>query len=659
MSTLLHRPTAGELVSECKNLPDGWIVDWSDRMQRRYYYRAQTSMRGERTQWHKPTEQEEADRDRRRKERATADLKRKSNHHHHHHHRRSRSPRRHRSRSNSVHRSSHTHSHPSRRSRTRSRSSHRTSPERHHRHKNEDRHSDRKRSESPPPARTSNVNGFVPKEEDHEHDWGAEEQPNKRRRGGLGYEENGSSSFPHHPPSHGAMSFVSAGGRAANTPASIHASLSTSNASASASSASSRRIESASRPSANVADPPVYPTSLQAVLALTAHGPFKQSQWSDPAKYHSQLASTKIITVNNVYNTRDATLIEKLLQAEEALPPPAAKHFEEEPPSMIIARRDAFNSVDASLTNLVQTAGLRQQPTMCFLRWGFNQRSLQNPSLSYEEVDPLLPMDPTSTDACLMMELLREKLSHKNSNEICAQLAERCKKEAHKLIELRKKLMSSENTEPIHPFTLLYPHESHLHTDSSSASNAMGGSGNVYRANDRQQHNQSAREQHWIIYDHGGKQEWAIPLNHQRFTQLQHDYERTIGPIGALTDTSSASAAPIAASESRIKGDQIFLRRLWSMMARYDTISGAGYQAALPEDGFNALRDHWGVEHECYASPLNHCLDSFGSAFIDTDRFFGSKGQYTHITYRFSLLYFISRSSPSHCLLLLHCFFII
>jgi phosphorylated CTD-interacting factor 1 len=64
------------------------------------------------------------------------------------------------------------------------------------------------------------------------------------------------------------------------------------------------------------------------------------------------------------------------------------------------------------------------------------------------------------------------------------------------------------------------------------------------------------------------------------------------------------------------------------MCARYDTISGAGYQAALPREAFEVLQRDFGVLHECYASPLNHCLDSFGSAFLDTDRFFGSKGSF-------------------------------
>lgn len=69
----------------------------------------------------------------------------------------------------------------------------------------------------------------------------------------------------------------------------------------------------------------------------------------------------------------------------------------------------------------------------------------------------------------------------------------------------------------------------------------------------------------------------------------------------------------------------IFLRRLWLMLMRYKTAQGLGYQMALPDACFRVLRDDFGVTHECFASPLNCFFDtSYGSAFPDTDRFFGS-----------------------------------
>jgi hypothetical protein len=37
---------------------------------------------------------------------------------------------------------------------------------------------------------------------------------------------------------------------------------------------------------------------------------------------------------------------------------------------------------------------------------------------------------------------------------------------------------------------------------------------------------------------------------------------------------------------------------------------------------------HFGVKHECFASPLNAELASFNSLFPDTDSFFGGRGSF-------------------------------
>ncbi|EKX49644.1 hypothetical protein GUITHDRAFT_135823 [Guillardia theta CCMP2712] len=63
---------------------------------------------------------------------------------------------------------------------------------------------------------------------------------------------------------------------------------------------------------------------------------------------------------------------------------------------------------------------------------------------------------------------------------------------------------------------------------------------------------------------------------------------------------------------------QLFLVRLFCLLQRYESIGGAGYQ-------------NFGVAHECFASPLNSTLPSFGSAFFDTDMFFGSRGSFFDI----------------------------
>ena len=48
----------------------------------------------------------------------------------------------------------------------------------------------------------------------------------------------------------------------------------------------------------------------------------------------------------------------------------------------------------------------------------------------------------------------------------------------------------------------------------------------------------------------------------------------------------------------------------------------------MPDGVFDILQDKLKVEGECFASPLNHRLDNFFSAFPDTDRCFGSLGSF-------------------------------
>ena len=68
---------------------------------------------------------------------------------------------------------------------------------------------------------------------------------------------------------------------------------------------------------------------------------------------------------------------------------------------------------------------------------------------------------------------------------------------------------------------------------------------------------------------------------------------------------------------------------VWRLLARYDSIGGAGFQAAVGEAGFDALANLLSVNWECFASPLNCRFESgYCSAFPDTDTPFGSVGSF-------------------------------
>ena len=71
-----------------------------------------------------------------------------------------------------------------------------------------------------------------------------------------------------------------------------------------------------------------------------------------------------------------------------------------------------------------------------------------------------------------------------------------------------------------------------------------------------------------------------------------------------------------------------FLSHVYSMLLRYDDLSGeAGQHGAIPPQVFDVLRK-WGCAHECCATPFNATLESYGSPFLDTDGVFGSAGSF-------------------------------
>jgi len=73
---------------------------------------------------------------------------------------------------------------------------------------------------------------------------------------------------------------------------------------------------------------------------------------------------------------------------------------------------------------------------------------------------------------------------------------------------------------------------------------------------------------------------------------------------------------------------QTFAFAVYALLLRYESLGGAGYQAALGEDAFDILHEKLGVTVECFASPLNCRYGAFCSQFIDVDGYFGSLGSF-------------------------------
>uniref|UniRef100_A0A6U0SUF3 PCIF1 WW domain-containing protein n=1 Tax=Eucampia antarctica TaxID=49252 RepID=A0A6U0SUF3_9STRA len=72
------------------------------------------------------------------------------------------------------------------------------------------------------------------------------------------------------------------------------------------------------------------------------------------------------------------------------------------------------------------------------------------------------------------------------------------------------------------------------------------------------------------------------------------------------------------------------LTRTFVLLCRYDLIGDMknGCNTSLPPQAFETLTKHFGVTHECFASPMNHACPSYNSIFPDIDRYFGSLGSF-------------------------------
>ena len=86
-----------------------------------------------------------------------------------------------------------------------------------------------------------------------------------------------------------------------------------------------------------------------------------------------------------------------------------------------------------------------------------------------------------------------------------------------------------------------------------------------------------------------------------------------------------ANRGDVAPGRSR---DAAFHTALYSLLTRYDALSGPGFQASITSSAFDVLLEEFDCRMECFASPLNCRYPVFCSAFKDLDCWFGSVGSF-------------------------------
>lgn len=119
-----------------------------------------------------------------------------------------------------------------------------------------------------------------------------------------------------------------------------------------------------------------------------------------------------------------------------------------------------------------------------------------------------------------------------------------------------------------------------------------------------------------------------LALTVPHFRKLRVLFDRACGQGTTLKPPAGANR------RSDAHDDAIAFRRaLFCLLARYRSLSGdysqgAGFQAAVPPACLQVMQSLWGVDCECFASPLNCFFPKFCSLFPDTDCAFGSLGSF-------------------------------
>jgi phosphorylated CTD-interacting factor 1 len=129
-----------------------------------------------------------------------------------------------------------------------------------------------------------------------------------------------------------------------------------------------------------------------------------------------------------------------------------------------------------------------------------------------------------------------------------------------------------------------------------------------------------------MVVHHRHTLDLCLSENRRHILKMNHEHYSKLLTLWRLNRR--AVGEQISDSEQINDNDKLtFHNDLYSLLARYYSIQGPGFQAACPELVFDVLESGLGVQHECFASPLNCYFGSYCSAF-DVDVPFGSSGSF-------------------------------
>lgn len=127
------------------------------------------------------------------------------------------------------------------------------------------------------------------------------------------------------------------------------------------------------------------------------------------------------------------------------------------------------------------------------------------------------------------------------------------------------------------------------------------------------------------------RQPYVVKLNRAHYRKLHLMYRNHLA--GYLVTRADDFTGPI----EFYKQEHTFHMFVFALLIRYSALSGGqllkdlrggGMQGALHDEVFDYLAQELGVKIELFASPFNSFFSSYGSAFADLDRIFGSLGDF-------------------------------
>lgn len=280
----------------------------------------------------------------------------------------------------------------------------------------------------------------------------------------------------------------------------------------------------------------------------------------------------------------------------------------------------ALRSLRKDLEALCKERGLSNIRPLTLERWRWAAKWEEEEATKAQAVKkanlhfhPVMPSKPApKADAELVLELQRQGVSADAAASCVAALRKSAATLAGKLLKQAHALASGGKPPPAPPLKLTFNrHNIDISCGKTQLKLSLGGYGKLA-----------------ILHRRSMPSSEAAPEPDDDAAVTEHGSQEAV----------EAAAARSAAAKAVLEGDEsggasaggrlALHQRMLALLLRYRSLQGDGFQAAIGKPVWECLQAKLGVACECFASPLNAYLPTFGSGFADVDGPFGSRGSF-------------------------------